>query len=262
MADESTEPATGERADLLQMLQGARRFLRFTTRDLTDEQAGMKTTVSELCVGGLIKHVTRVERTWATFVTEGPDSMPFSEARMADHAASFQMLEGETLAASPSTRRWPRKRTSSSRRCPTLTRRSFCQRRRGSRQVHAGRRGAPFSTSRPRRRNTRVTPTSSARRSTARRQWADWGRDAGTPIKRSGCLVTTLWFKCGSSGGEDCRRRGARRPLAQADVVVLGVGRAAGGAVVMVGQRQGVGVAGVDRRRHRLPTRRCHTRPV
>ena len=43
--------ADGERADLLAALAKNRHFLRFTTRGLTDEQAGQRTTVSELCLG-------------------------------------------------------------------------------------------------------------------------------------------------------------------------------------------------------------------
>lgn len=60
--------ATGERADLLEMLAKHRHFLRFTTRDLTDEQAGLRPTASALCLGGLIKHVTSVERGWVDFI--------------------------------------------------------------------------------------------------------------------------------------------------------------------------------------------------
>jgi len=56
--------ATGERADLLAALAKARYFLRFTVRDLTDDQARQRTTVSELTLGGLIKHVALTERQW------------------------------------------------------------------------------------------------------------------------------------------------------------------------------------------------------
>jgi Protein of unknown function (DUF664) len=41
----------GERADLLEALATHRYFLRFTLRDLTDEQATQRPTVSELCLG-------------------------------------------------------------------------------------------------------------------------------------------------------------------------------------------------------------------
>jgi hypothetical protein len=61
---------TGERADLLASLAKARHFLRFTVRDITEEQARQRTTVSELTLGGLVKHVTAVERNWRTFIVE------------------------------------------------------------------------------------------------------------------------------------------------------------------------------------------------
>jgi len=97
-----TLAVTGERADLLAELGAARHFLRFTTRDLTDEQAGQRTTVSELCLGGLIKHVTSVERGWAEFILNGPSAMPdftqMTEADFQKRADEFRMLPGDTLA--------------------------------------------------------------------------------------------------------------------------------------------------------------------
>ncbi|MER5769133.1 DinB family protein [Streptomyces sp. NPDC001985] len=93
---------TGERAELLQSLAHHRSFLRLTTRDLTDEQAGRRTTASSLCLGGLIKHVARVERAWAAFIADGPSSMgnaaEMSEKDWADRADEFRLLPGETLA--------------------------------------------------------------------------------------------------------------------------------------------------------------------
>ncbi|GGQ09518.1 DinB family protein [Streptomyces mutabilis] len=93
--------ATGERADLLEMLAKHRHFLRFTTRDLTDEQAGLRPTAGELCLGGLIKHVTSVERGWVDFILEGPSAMgdftAMTEADWAERDAEFRMLPGETL---------------------------------------------------------------------------------------------------------------------------------------------------------------------
>ncbi|MFG3108258.1 DinB family protein [Streptomyces tendae] len=97
-----TEPLTGERADLLEALAKQRHFLRLTTRDLTDEQAGLRTTVSELCLGGLIKHVTSMERQWTAFIVDGPSAMgdftAMTEADVARWADEFKMLPGETLA--------------------------------------------------------------------------------------------------------------------------------------------------------------------
>ncbi len=94
-----TSPETRERADFVETLKGHRRFIRHTVRDITDEQAAERTTVSELCLGGLIKHVSLVEERWANFIVEGPSAIgTFDEESFAGHAATFRMLEGETLA--------------------------------------------------------------------------------------------------------------------------------------------------------------------
>ncbi|MFD4460529.1 DinB family protein [Nocardia sp. NPDC058480] len=91
-----------ERSDLLEMLAQHRHFLRFTVRDLTDEQSGLRTTASELCLGGLIKHVTAVEANWAGFIVDGPAKAPdfssMTEEQMAQWSDAFRMLPGETLA--------------------------------------------------------------------------------------------------------------------------------------------------------------------
>lgn len=98
----TTAVTTGERADLLAMLGKHRHFLRFTTRDLTDDQARRRTTASELTLGGLIKHVASVERGWAEFIVQGPSAMPdfseMTEADFAERANDFTLLPGETLA--------------------------------------------------------------------------------------------------------------------------------------------------------------------
>ncbi|HEY0701111.1 MAG TPA: DinB family protein [Micromonospora sp.] len=91
---------TGERADLLEALATQRHFLRHTVRDLTDEQAARRSTVSELCLGGLIKHVTRIERTWVDFILQGPSAFPdwTDPATIQQHVEGFRMVEGDTLA--------------------------------------------------------------------------------------------------------------------------------------------------------------------
>ncbi|GAB7192541.1 DinB family protein [Kineococcus sp. NUM-3379] len=98
----ATAPA-GERADLLSALATHRHFLRHTARDLTDAQAAQRSTVSELCVGGLVKHVTEVERMWVRFIQEGPDAMPsmtdFDDPAVAEAwGEEHRVLPGETLA--------------------------------------------------------------------------------------------------------------------------------------------------------------------
>ena len=94
--------ADPERADLLETLRVHRQFLRHTVRDLTDEQARQRTTASELCLGGLIKHVAFTEQGWANFVVEGPSAMGGSDGMTEDDYAhwadQFKLLPDETLA--------------------------------------------------------------------------------------------------------------------------------------------------------------------
>ncbi len=87
-----------ETADLLSSLDRQRYFLRQTVRGLTDEQASARTTVSELCLGGLIKHVAVVEQRWASFIVDGPAAMDHSGVSQQSWTDGFRMTEGETLA--------------------------------------------------------------------------------------------------------------------------------------------------------------------
>ena len=88
-----------ERDDLVSTLAKHRGLLRHTVEGLTDEQAARRTTVSELCLGGLIKHVTMAEAGWAAFIEVGPTVLSGTDpAAVQTHAESFRMLEGETLA--------------------------------------------------------------------------------------------------------------------------------------------------------------------
>jgi uncharacterized protein DUF664 len=86
---------TGERADLLAALAKHRYFLRYTVGGLSDEQARLRTTVSELCLGGLIKHVAATERQWISFILDGPSAMG---GNADEWAGGFRMEDGETLA--------------------------------------------------------------------------------------------------------------------------------------------------------------------
>ena len=94
-----------ERAALVGILDARRHFLRYTVRDLTDEQAAARPTVSELCLGGLIKHVAHTEDGWARFILNGPVELSgdkdWTEWGPADWEArtnEFRMVPGETLA--------------------------------------------------------------------------------------------------------------------------------------------------------------------
>ncbi|MFB9237830.1 DinB family protein [Plantactinospora siamensis] len=91
---------SAERVDLLETLAQHRHFLRNTARGLTDEQAATRSTVSELTVGGLIKHVADQERLWQEFIAVGTSAMPDSDdpAGQQRYVDSFRMAPGETLA--------------------------------------------------------------------------------------------------------------------------------------------------------------------
>jgi uncharacterized damage-inducible protein DinB len=95
--------ANGERADILDFLTKHRYFLRHTAEGLTDEQANTRSTVSALTVGGLIKHVTAVERNWADFAQTGggkdtPEEVEYTPELIAQWENQFRLAEGETLA--------------------------------------------------------------------------------------------------------------------------------------------------------------------
>jgi uncharacterized damage-inducible protein DinB len=103
-----TTPSAQERADLLEALSKHRTLLRHTTQGLTDEQAAARPTVSSLSLGGLVKHVTAVERQWSDFVTNGPqeDALDWSAVDWSDpppevlaYQDGFRMVGEETLAS-------------------------------------------------------------------------------------------------------------------------------------------------------------------
>jgi uncharacterized damage-inducible protein DinB len=90
---------TSERDELIKTLDKHRGFLRQAVQGLTDEQAASRPTVSELCLGGLVKHVAYVEAGWARFMVEGASGLAAEhEDPYASHQASFRMEPGETLA--------------------------------------------------------------------------------------------------------------------------------------------------------------------
>ncbi|MDN5857577.1 MAG: DinB family protein [Pseudonocardia sp.] len=111
MTTTTENTVTGERADLLDALAKHRYFLRHTAEGLTDEQANTRSTVSALTIGGLIKHVTDVEKGWAEFATTGRhgdqdgwdsgDAAPgeFTPEMIAAWENNFRLVEGETLGS-------------------------------------------------------------------------------------------------------------------------------------------------------------------
>ena len=101
----SAGTATGERADLLESLRSARFFLRHTVEGLTDEQARLTPTASELSLGGLIKHVAATEKQWVAFIERGTEAMPSIEGDydpdspvVQEWRNEFTLLPDQTLA--------------------------------------------------------------------------------------------------------------------------------------------------------------------
>lgn len=87
-----------ERESLLRMLAEQRDFLRFTVKDLDDEQAAQRTTASELTLAGLIKHVTAIEREWIEFIQHGAGEIDYKDpATFEAHAQGFRLTGEETL---------------------------------------------------------------------------------------------------------------------------------------------------------------------
>lgn len=105
MTTTTTTTLSIERADLLEILTTRRHFLTFTARDLTDAQAASTPTASALSVGGLIKHVSRVEAGWARFVQGDASALAgdkdwseWDESDWAARTAEFRMEPDERLA--------------------------------------------------------------------------------------------------------------------------------------------------------------------
>ena len=85
----------GEKRELLQILRDQRNLFLITLRDITDEQARERTTVSALTLGGLAKHVAWGEQKSADGIAH-PD--PEAELDMTSLADAYTLLPDETLA--------------------------------------------------------------------------------------------------------------------------------------------------------------------
>lgn len=96
-----TDITTSERHDLVETLRAHRQLLIGTSAGLTDDQAATRSTVSELTIGGIIKHVTATELQWARFITDGPAAFGAADEApdQAAWAAGFRMTGEDTLAS-------------------------------------------------------------------------------------------------------------------------------------------------------------------
>ncbi len=88
-------PVTDERTGLLSYLAQQRAGIRYATHGLTDAQAMTRPSVSELSLGGLVKHAALVEQAWVAYIEDGDMSVFLPEYDWAD---GFRLVDGETLA--------------------------------------------------------------------------------------------------------------------------------------------------------------------
>ncbi|MBE3000780.1 DinB family protein [Nocardiopsis sp. HNM0947] len=98
----TTSTLDAEREAALEVLAEQRGFLLHTLKGLNEEQATTPTTVSELTLAGLVKHVTSVEREWMEFIENGEDldvdvESPEFAKQMEEHARTFRLVDDETL---------------------------------------------------------------------------------------------------------------------------------------------------------------------
>lgn len=84
----------GEKKELLTLLADQRALLRITARNLTEEQARALPTVSELSIGGLLKHVALVERNHVRTITERDENAQFD---MSDAENGYVLSDDESL---------------------------------------------------------------------------------------------------------------------------------------------------------------------
>jgi hypothetical protein len=88
-------PVTDERDCLLSYLAQQRDAIRYAAHGLSDAQAMARPSVSELSLGGLVKHAALVEQAWAGFIEVGDSSVFLADYDWTD---GFRLVAGETLA--------------------------------------------------------------------------------------------------------------------------------------------------------------------
>lgn len=75
---------TGEKADILRMLAEQRKNFLITVHGITDEQAGQRTTVSDLTLGGLLSHVVGNEKSWMGIIAAKDETAEFDMSAMSE----------------------------------------------------------------------------------------------------------------------------------------------------------------------------------
>ncbi len=87
---------TGEKEDLLTLLADQRAMFKVTLRDITVEQARRRTTVSELTLGGLLKHLTKGDVATLKELRERDENAVFDMSQL---DGAYELREDESVAA-------------------------------------------------------------------------------------------------------------------------------------------------------------------
>jgi uncharacterized damage-inducible protein DinB len=89
---------SNEKETLIGYLEQQRYVVRLSSYGLSDEQAAATPTISALSVGGLVKHLTAVERFWMQVALDSIERPESEEAGAADYQSGFRLLAEESLA--------------------------------------------------------------------------------------------------------------------------------------------------------------------
>ncbi|RMI29295.1 mycothiol transferase [Nocardia stercoris] len=84
-----------ERTDLIAMLDSQRALARLPFTGIDDEQARLRSTVSELTLGGLLHHLISCERMWTGVIRDRDENATLDISRF---GGEYVMAEDETVA--------------------------------------------------------------------------------------------------------------------------------------------------------------------
>jgi uncharacterized damage-inducible protein DinB len=87
-----------EREQLIEAMARHRGFLLHTAAGLTEEQAHARSTVSELTIAGLLKHVADTEEQWMDFGVRGAEAFATSQVYEAGVDWSLRRVALHVLA--------------------------------------------------------------------------------------------------------------------------------------------------------------------
>ncbi|MDL9946959.1 DUF664 domain-containing protein [Gordonia sp. ABSL11-1] len=86
---------SGEKEDLLTLIADQRALFKVTLKGITEEQARQRTTVSELTLGGLVKHLAMGEQGTLQELVERDETAEFD---MEQAAHAYDLTDDETFA--------------------------------------------------------------------------------------------------------------------------------------------------------------------